>query len=469
MDDESRKRSIVFVVTVLQFVMPFMFSSIGVSLPAIGREFGASETQLSLVEAAYIGTCAALLLPFGRFADISGREPVFKLSILLNTIIMIFLGFSFNIESFIGMRVIQGTIMAMSISTNMALLTDAIPREERGRAMGIAVAAVYAGLAAGPFVGGIITTHAGWRWIFHGGAVLLGLCYIVSLKRLDSHFNFRQGQSFDWIGAILVSVSILLLIVGGTHLDSGLPGILMLSGGVICFILFIVVEMRTAEPILNMDMFTRNKVFARAAAVQYINYAGTFGITFLFSLYLQTAKAMTPQQAGVVLIIQPIVQALLSPVFGRLADKYSARLIANLGLLCCTIGTAMGVFVQGGTSMHFIYGMFVVLGVGFSMFASPNMAILMGSVCPSRLGIASAISGGLRNIGMVSSMVIITICFSLFMGDSPVKLETLPEYMQSMNSALLILACLGALGVFLSFLPIGKAQENVFSDDTPDC
>lgn len=461
MQDESRKRSIVFVVTVLQFVMPFMFSSIGVSLPAIGREFGASGTQLSLVEAAYIGTCAALLLPFGRLADIGGREPVFKLSILLNTIILVFLGFSFNIESFILMRIVQGMIMALSISTNMALLTDAIPKEERGRAMGIAVAAVYAGLAAGPFVGGIITTQIGWRWIFHFGAVLLALCYLVSLKRLDSHFDFKHGQSFDWIGAILISVSILLLIVGGTHLNSGMPGILMLSGGVVCFILFIVVELKTEEPILNMDMFTRNRVFSRAAAVQYINYAGTFGITFLFSLYLQTAKAMTSQQAGLVLIIQPIIQAVLSPLFGRLADKYSARLIANIGLLCCTAGTGMGIFVSSATPMSFIYGMFVVLGVGFSMFASPNMAILMGSVKPSRLGIASAISGGLRNIGMVSSMVIITICFSLFMGDSPVKVETLPEYMQSMNASLFVLACLGAFGVLLSFMPISKSESRI--------
>lgn len=458
MQNKSKKRSIVFIVTVLQFVMPFMFSSIGVALPSIGLEFGASGTQLSLVEAAYIGTCAALLLPFGRFADLCGREPIFHWSIILNTIILVLLGFSFNIESFIVLRIVQGLIMAMALSTNMALLTDAIPKEERGRAMGIAIAAVYMGLAVGPFVGGIITTHLGWRWIFHFGAVLLAVCFFVSLNRLDPHFKPMNGK-FDWPGAIYITVAVLLLIQGGTHLGLGWPGVLMLVGGILCFILFIRTELHTDEPILNMDMFTKNKVFSRAAAVQYINYAGTFGITFLFSLYLQTAKGMTPQQAGVVLIIQPIIQAILSPLFGRLADNVSPRLIANLGLAFCTVGTAMGSFVSVDTSCHFIYGMFVVLGIGFAMFASPNMAILMGSVHPSRLGIASAISGGLRNLGMVSSMVIITICFSLFMGDAPVTIETITRYMLSMNTALLVLACLGAFGVVLSALPI-KNKKN---------
>ncbi len=458
MHDESKKKSIIFIVTVLQFVMPFMFSSIGVALPSIGREFGASGTQLSLVEAAYIGTCAALLLPFGRFADMRGREPVFRWSIILNTVAVALLGFCFSIESFIGLRIFQGLAMAMGLATNMALLTDVVPKQERGRAMGLAVAAVYAGLAAGPFVGGIVTTQLGWRWIFHFGVVLLGVCSVMSFKRLDSRLTPMQGR-FDWPGALYIAVSILLLIQGGTHLDTGWPGALMLLGGGICFLLFIRTELRTAEPLLNMDMFTVNKVFARAAAVQFINYAGTFGITFLFSLYLQTAKGMTPQQAGIVLIIQPIVQTVLSPLFGRLADSISPRLIATVGLAFCTAGTFMGAMVETGTSSTYLYTMFVVLGIGFAMFASPNMSILMGCVHPSRLGVASAISGGLRTIGMVSSMIIITVCLSLFMGDAPVEPETINQYMDSMNFALVFLACLGVFGVVLSVLPVSR--ENV--------
>lgn len=164
--NESKKRAVIFTVAITQFTMPFMFSSIGIALPVIGHEFGASGLDLSLVESIYIGSVAALLLPLGRLADMYGKQPMFRLGTLIYALATFVLGFANSIEAVIGLRMIQGMAGGMALATNMALITEAIPKEERGRAMGLAVAAVYVGLSAGPFIGGLIATHFGWRWIF---------------------------------------------------------------------------------------------------------------------------------------------------------------------------------------------------------------------------------------------------------------------------------------------------------------
>ncbi|SDK49877.1 Major Facilitator Superfamily protein [Maridesulfovibrio ferrireducens] len=449
--DDAKKKGVILAVSVTQFTMPFMFSAVGIALPAIGREFGASGLDLSLIESIYIGGVAALLLPFGRFSDMHGRQPVFRLGVLLYAIFTLLLGFSQDINTVILLRLGQGISGALAIATNMALLTDCVPLKERGRAMGLAVAAVYVGLSVGPYLGGLIATHLGWRWIFYMGTIPLGISYIVAHRSLNGKFR-SSDEKFDYAGSAVVIFSVAALVFGGTSLNAGWPGVVMLLSGVVGFTVFIFMQDRTEFPLVDLVLFKERRDFSDAALVQFISYAGTFGIVFLFSLYLQSVKAMTPHQAGVVLVVQPIVQAVLSPLVGRLSDNFYPRIIAMAGMIVCTIGSIMGAAVGPETSLAYLYTMFVVLGVGFALFSSPNMIIMMGSVPPSRFGFASAITGGLRTLGMVASMVIIAIFISIYMGDTLVSPESAVSYMKVMHYSLITLSGLCVLGVIISIL-----------------
>ncbi|WP_432738719.1 MFS transporter [Maridesulfovibrio sp. FT414] len=447
--NESKKKAVIFTVAVTQFTMPFMFSAVGITLPVMGMEFGASGLDLSLVESIYIGSVAALLLPFGRLADMHGRQPMFRLGVLLYAITTFLLGFAHNIETVILLRMAQGISGGMGIATNMALLTDSVPKEERGRAMGLAVAAVYVGLSAGPYVGGLVTTHLGWRWLFWLGMIPLGISYIVAHLNLESRFR-ASAEKFDYFGSVVVALSVAAIVFGGTSLGSGWFGPLLLIAGILGFGLFVYMQNRSASPLIELTIFKERLDFSDAALVQFINYAGTFGIVFLFSLYLQSVKGFSPHDAGLVLVVQPIVQALLSPPCGRLADRFSPRLLALLGMLACTVGTIMGALVTADTDISYLYVMFVVLGIGFSLFSSPNMMILMCSVPPSRFGFASSVAGGLRTLGMVFSMVIIAVCISTIMGNAPVTPESAAGYLSVMHISLITLSGLCVVAVLLS-------------------
>ncbi|TIH13034.1 MFS transporter [Marinifilum sp. JC120] len=456
--DDAKKRAVIFAVSVTQFTMPFMFSAVGITLPVMGTEFGASGLDLSLVESVYIGSVAALLLPFGRLADMHGRQPMFRLGVLLYAVFTLLIGFAQNIDTVIVLRMIQGIVGGMCIATNMALLTNSVPKEERGKAMGLAVAAVYVGLSAGPYVGGLLTSHLGWRWIYYLSMFPLGISYYVAYRNLNGKFR-SSTEKFDYSGSVLISLSIAAIVFGGTSLGAGWFGPAALIAGIFGVALFVYMQDRTEFPLVELTLFKERRDFSDAALVQFINYAGTFGIVFLFSLYMQSVKGFTPHDAGLVLVIQPVVQAVLSPLCGGLADRFSPRVLALLGMVACTVGTVMGAMVTSQTSLFYLYTMFVVLGVGFALFSSPNMIILMGSVPPSRYGFASAITGGLRTLGMVFSMVIIAIFLSTIMGKAPVCPETAVDYLTVMRFSLFTLAVLCGIAVLISIRAVFKRQR----------
>lgn len=275
------------------------------------------------------------------------------------------------------------------------------------------------------------------------------LAYIYAHINLEGRFR-PSDEKFDYIGSVVVSLSVAGVVFGGTHLGSGWYGPVLLCSGIAGFAFFIYLQNGSRHPLVELTLFKECREFSDASLVQFINYAGTFGIVFLFSLYLQTVKGMTPHQAGMVLVVQPVVQAVLSPMCGRMADSFSPRIIALVGMLACTAGTLMGIPVSSDTSLAYLYTMFIILGIGFALFSSPNMMILMGSVPPSRFGFASAMSGGLRTIGMVASMVIIAILMSVMMGHAQVSSETAIAYLGVMRYSLIALSVLCVVAVMIS-------------------
>jgi MFS family permease len=212
------------------------------------------------------------------------------------------------------------------------------------------------------------------------------------------------------------------------------------------------------QPLLHMDLFRRNRVFALSNLAALINYSATAAVGFLLSLYLQYIKGLSPQQAGLVLIAQPIVQAAFSPLTGRLSDKLESRLVASAGMALTTIGLTLLIFLGNGTPYWYIVLSLISLGFGFALFSSPNTNAVMGAVERRWYGVASATVGTMRTIGMMLSLGIATLIFALQIGRVQITPEYYGAFLASVRIAFSIFAAACFGGIFAS-LARGKMHS----------
>lgn len=455
-DKENRTKSVsqtatLIVVCVAHFLMPFMMSAVGVALPVIGREFSASAVQLGLVETTYVLSASVFLLAMGRLGDLVGRRQIFRLGLAIFTVSGGLISQAWSIHGVILLRFFQGMGGSMVMATTMAMVVTAFPATQRGRALGIATASVYAGISCGPFLGGSLVTWLGWRSIFYLCVPLGVMAFSVATVKLAEEGATAKGESFDWRGWIIYALSILALISGVMRLNYGEVWWLVAIIGVAGFILFLWYESRQRYPLLNTNLLRHNRMFALSNIAALFNYAGTFGITFFLSLYLQYVKGFPPHTAGLILIVQPIVQTVFSPLCGRLSDRFPAAKVATVGMLFCAAGIGVAATISRSTSLGFIVMVLVMLGAGFALFSTANTNAIMGSVAARDLGVASGFSASMRTLGMMASMAIITVMFSFYLGEQSVTLATQNEFIQSMQGSLLVFSGLCVAAVVSSF------------------
>lgn len=421
MEQQSSRGATLFAVCMAHFLMPFMMSAVGVALPSMGREFSASALQLGLVETTYVLSASIFLLAMGRFGDIYGRRRVFQTGILAFTAVGGLISQAWSIEAVIVLRFLQGMGGAMVMATTMAIVVSAFPTEERGKALGIAIASVYAGISCGPFFGGHLVALLGWRSLYYL-LIPLGLTtWVVVRLKMRQDWAEAAGEPFDWPGALLYAPSVLLLMVAVTNLKQGWWAWALLLLAHVGFALFLRRQGRTPYPLLDVALLRNNRVFALSNLAALFNYAATFGVTFFLSLYLQYVKGMGPQQAGTVLIVQPVVQTLFSPLCGRLSDRIPAPWVATAGMGLCALGLAVAAGLDATSPLPQVLALLVLLGAGFALFSSPNVSVIMGSVEPRHLGVASGLNSTMRTFGMMSSMLIITLIFSMRLTSIPIR------------------------------------------------
>jgi EmrB/QacA subfamily drug resistance transporter len=447
----SSQTATLVVVCVAHFLMPFMMSAVGIALPVLGREFSASAVQLGLVETTYVLSASVFLLAMGRLGDLVGRRQIFRLGLAIFTVSGGLISQAWSIHSVILLRFFQGMGGSMVMATTMAMVVTAFPASQRGRALGIATASVYAGISCGPFLGGSLVSWLGWRSIFYLCVPLGIMAFSVATVKLTEEGATAKGESFDWRGWIIYALSILALISGVMRLNRGGGWWLLAMMGVCGLILFLWYEARQPYPLLNTNLLRHNRMFALSNMAALFNYAGTFGITFFLSLYLQYVKGFPPHTAGLVLIAQPIVQTVFSPVCGRLSDRFPAAKVATLGMFLCAVGIGAAATISKTTSLAFIVLLLVVLGAGFALFSTANTSAIMGSVAARDLGVASGFSASMRTLGMMASMAIITVMFSFYLGEQSVTLATQNEFIQSMQVSLMVFSGLCIVAIVSSF------------------
>lgn len=461
-DQAITERSALIVATLTSFMGPFMVSSVNVALPAIGTDLHMNAIQLSWIATSYLLAMAVVLVPAGKLADIYGRKKLFAIGLFIFSLGTFAAIFANSYLTLITARLIQGLGGALFVSTGMAILTSIFPPNKRGRVIGIYVAAVYIGLSVGPFAGGLLAQNFGWRAIFIV-VVPMGIASLfLTLHRLEGEWFGEQGQKFDVFGAVLYAIAILSVVYGATQIPSFF-GISLFLAGCVLFYIFVRHQLSVRFPVFDVHLFTTNKPFAFSSLAALLNYSATFAVTFLLSLYLQYLKGMTPQVAGMILMVQPITMAILSPIAGHLSDRIEPRLLATAGMMVTFTGVLILTTLTPQTDMYLIIGDLLFLGIGFSLFSSPNMSAIMGAVEKRHYGLASGAVATMRLLGQMFSMAMTTIVLSLIIGRQPITPGVYELFLKSIHTVYTISALLCLIGVYFSWFR-GSTGEHLFEE-----
>ncbi len=455
--EPHRRNIILFVTTIGSFLTPFMGSSLNVALPAIGKEFNMNALLLSWVPTSYLLAAAMSLVPMGRIADMIGRHKIFFFGVTIFGVFSLVGGIANNVTLFLILRILQGIGGAMIFGTSVAILTGVFPIQQRGRVLGINVAGVYLGLSLGPFLGGFLTQNLGWRSLFFLNSSLgfLMLILIIFFLRTEKFISTIKG--FDYIGTLIYS-PMLFFFMYGLSLLPGISGAILIITGAIFAFLFIKWELKIANPLLNIKLFKINPTFFFSNLAALINYSATNAVSFLLSLYLQYLKGFSPQNAGLILIAQPVTMTILSPFAGRLSDKIQPGIIASIGMGLTSLGLCLFAFINSATPIDLMTAILIILGFGFALFSSPNTNAIMSSVQKEYYGIASSTLATMRLLGQMSSMGIVMLIFSLTMGRVKIRPDVYPLFLNALRISFYIFTGLCIIGIYAS-LKRGKIKR----------
>jgi len=453
----ATKRLILLSIVITSFINPFLGAAINIALPAISAEFSLGAVGMSWVSMAFLLSSAVFLVPLGKLADIRGRKRIFFLGNLIITISSLLCALSPSGALLITFRVIQGIGSAMVFGTGIAIITSVYPPGERGKAIGITVTSVYIGLSLAPFLGGILTQYLGWRSIFYATIPFEVLVLWIIWRYIREEWADARGEKFDWPGSIVYLFSMSAFMFGFSKLPET-SAIILATAGLFGLVGFVVLEIKVKYPVFNIRLLASNRLFAFSNLAALINYATTFAITFLLSLYLQYILGLSPRDAGMILITQPVLMAIVASISGRLSDRYDPRILASAGMGIITGGLIMLSFLSANSSLSYLVVILAIVGFGFGMFSSPNTNAIMGSVDKKYLGIASATVGTMRLTGQMMSMGIATLILQLFIGNSPISLQNSAEFLSSMRTTFVVFVVLCIVGLFAS-LARGRSSK----------
>ena len=426
----SQRRWRVLVVASIGVFLAALDSSIlAVALPAISSDLHLTFSQALWVQASYILIVTVLLIPTGRWAQRQGHLRVYILGVLLFGVFSVMAAFSFDGLFLIVARVLLGMGSALILTTSAAIVAAAFPPGERGRALGLNMMALTVGMTLGPPVGGLIVTHLGWPWIFLikvpiAAATLLAGWDLLGAERLDraaaaagasqdrrAEDARAEGSRMDFRGAALLGMLLTSLFV--PLIFSPLWGwnswrtIAPLAGAAVLVVVFVLVENRTRDPILDLDLFRRSRVFTAANTASLLYNASAYGVTIFTAVFLEVVQGRSAQVAGLVLLVQPAVMTIITPIAGRLSDRLGSRGLSALGMVVTAAGTGQLGLISASAPTWQVVVALATLGLGLAIFSTPNFSAIMGSVNRSELGVASGLFATARFCGMGVSIAIL--------------------------------------------------------------
>jgi MFS family permease len=460
------------VTTVGALLASIQGSALLIALPNILVDLRAGFLTIMWVLLGYLLITTALVPVIGRLADIWGRKNLYNLGFAVFTLGSLLAGFAnpaFHGWDLVFDRVIQGIGGALLFTNSTAIVSDAFKKGRIGLGLGVNQIAGAAGFVLGPVIGGLLTAIS-WRWIFWFNVPLGIFGTLWGMARLRDPVQMPSGQHLDLWGSLTSTLGLAGILLGLSFLSFPLVSAsiahLLLVAGLLVLALFLWIETRVPEPILNLDLF-RNRLFSFAVTANFLNGLARGGVLFVLIFFLQGPYGKDPLTAGLMLIPFGLAFMAFGPISGTLSDHYGSRLLASLGLAISAAALLALAFVTATTPYWLLAVLMAFLGMGSGLFASPNTNAIMSTVGPERRGVAAGTRTLLANSGQMLSIAIIfplvlanvpqAVLFKVFlygggMGSTAAGRAALQSFTHGLHEAFLFCAGVNLIAAIISAL-----------------
>src|SRR5919201_4493539 len=382
---------------------------VNVALPAIQKDLGIDVSELEWTVTAYALTFAVLLLTGGKLGDLVGRRLVFTIGLVIFTASSLFCGLSANAPELIAARAVQGVVSALMMPATLSIITATFAARERGMAIGIWAGVSAMALAIGPLLGGVITEHLSWNWIFYVNVPIGAVGTVASLVVVPESRDTSHEQRLDLPGLLTSGIGLLALVyalIEANHYGWTSGRILgLFAVAAVGIAAFVLLELRQRIPMLDLGLF-KNGTFAGANLVAILVTLAMFGIFFFFPIYMQTFRGWSPIQAGAALLPWTLMVVIFAPMAGKLSDRVGSRWLMAAGMVvvavCCLILSTVTVH---SSFWHMLPG-FVLGGLGMSFVMTPMSAAAMGAAPVDKAGVASGVLNTFRQVGVALGIAI---------------------------------------------------------------
>lgn len=447
--NDKRQLSLLLAATSLGIIAtPLLSSLFNIAQDAIVSDFGIQYANVPWFYNFYLLSVVVFLVPAGRLSQIFGKKKIFEAGTIITLAALVAGYFAPTFPIVCTLRAVMGLGIAFISCTSVSMVTESFPIEKRGWALGINTACVYIGLSVGPAIGGFLIDQFDWRFNFL--AIIPFPVLALIMMRFVKLEWASEKTKFDYLGTAIYAGAMILTLYGLMSLPN-YWAILLIVTGVVMIYVFIKMQLASELPLLDVKIFS-NSVFSRSLIALVLNYAASYAVSFFMSHYLVDVGKLTESDAGLIIMIQPAVQVVITLFAGKLSDKMSdKRVLPTLGMLTIVVGLGILVFLEKELNYPMIITALAILGFGFGLFSAPNSSAIMSSVKHDQISEASAIMNTSRQVGMVLSMGIATVIINIVIGGALTETSSIDGFMDAMRYSWELYVVLGLIGAFFSW------------------
>jgi EmrB/QacA subfamily drug resistance transporter len=467
--DKVKKWSILLIVVISTFMCTLDSSIINVALPEMAHALHVTTSDIQLVATSYLIVISAIVLVFGRLGDMFGKTTMFKLGLGIFTIGSLLCSIATSFPLLILSRIIQAIGAAGTMANNQGIITEAFPYEERGKALGLLGTFVALGALVGPGLGGFIIGSFSWHFIFLINVPIGLIALVLAIKFLPNH-TARKKETLDFLGSLLFLFTIVPLFVSlNEGMNRGFSDPYVLGGfliAIIAFLLFIRREQNAYPPLIKLDIFG-NKLFSLSIFCAFVTFVAMFCSNIILPFYLQDVMSFSPEHAGMILMIYPLILSVVAPFSGYLSDRIGSEILTFIGLLCASSGLFLMSLLNEHSSAFIMVLFIAIMSAGMGLFQAPNNSLIMSTVPMSQLGIAGSINALVRNLGMVCGIDLAT---TLLYGMMSLKTGYhVTDYIPGQNDVFIfgmrvVYIAAGSISLIGAILTFIRLQRKVSSD-----
>jgi EmrB/QacA subfamily drug resistance transporter len=454
----NQRRWVTLNVSIGVYMSTLDASIVNISLPTIVHSLNTHLTAVAWVVMAYLIVITGCLLLTGRLSDLFGQRKIYLLGFLTFTIGSALCGFAPTIYFLIGSRMFQGLGAAALMVNGTAILTTTYPEEERGKALGIIGSVVSAGFLTGPILGGFLVEHLGWRSIFFINLPIGAIGIYLSFKVLEKVRPITKVQVDLW-GALLLFFFVTSLLLFINRMAQGPVPLLWvwLFSSLFWFNLFVIVELRSTSPLVELNFFKR-RIFVSSLGASFLSFWMSAAHTFVMPFFLQDILEFSPSKVGMLIFPVALTVMVMAPFGGRFSDRVGVRIPATIGLILTSLAVFSFTILKPGASDVEILWRQIVLGIGISLFNPANNSAIIGSLPREKVGLASSFLALARNLGMVIGVAFAEMVIALRHPVTPLERASASISLKSIQDVWKLLLIIGLTAILISWTRESKPR-----------